>query len=131
LNTLNQSLGSNNMPRMYDRFKQIGMLMDTYDLVKSKNNNKNDPMDEDTRMQIIEQGNFYYGRKNGLAPKDYLDIVELACLVTGQTTNSYMELAMRDVDTQLQKANRTSTILKGKYDNRYSYTMAAGVSNNE
>lgn len=122
MNTLNQTLGRNTTRLNRDQSKQVGMLMDTYDMMRNTTHEDSMELDSDNTPPTIQQGDFYYGRKTGLAPQDYLDVVELASLVTGQTTNSYIEIALQKIDNHVINSNPTRTIRKAKYERRYSRT---------
>lgn len=95
LNIMNQSVSEDNIQIGPPKrpISQINMLMDTYDLARSASSNA------PSEAELIKQGYMYYRRKNGFAPNDYLKILELAALITGETTNTHLEASVKEVDT--------------------------------
>ncbi|KAF1806481.1 hypothetical protein V8B55DRAFT_1372654 [Mucor lusitanicus] len=86
-------------------------LLDASDLVISADANQ----DENS---LIKQGEFFYSRKAGFAPKNYLTIVSLASLILGQPA-SIIESAVKLMDSTIMRHNQTNCIRPKKFKEHY------------
>lgn len=73
-------------------------------------------MSIDSDVNKIKQGRLYYSKRAGFATPDYLDILELATLVTGEVTGSNMEIAIQKVDVDIIRNNPTNRIKMSIYN---------------
>jgi hypothetical protein len=67
---------------------------------------------------LIKQGEFFYSRKAGFAPQNYLNIVSLASLILGQPT-SIIESSVKLTDSAIMRYNQTNCIRPRKYKEHY------------
>lgn len=106
MNSLNEGLGNNktgiNQPSK-------NPFMDTSVWLQQNDNNV-------LESNEIKQGQFFYSRRSGLATNDYLNILELATLVTGEVTSSTMEIALQDIDIDIIRNNPTNRIKNPIYN---------------
>lgn len=115
LNIMNQSLLQDNLQIGPPKrpVSQINMLMDTYDLAR------NTSSDAPSEAELIEQGHMYYRRKNGFAPNDYLKVLELAILITGETSNLHLEASVKDIDNWIFHTQPNEVTKSNQYKARY------------
>ncbi|GAN04842.1 hypothetical protein MAM1_0075d04307 [Mucor ambiguus] len=86
-------------------------LLDANDLVIPAEANQDE-------KPLIEQGEFFYSRKAGFAPKNYLNIVSLASMILGQPT-SIIESTVELLDSTVMRHNQTNCIRPKKYKEHY------------
>lgn len=91
---------------------QVDALLDSSDLVIESSSN-----DED--RPLINQGEFYYSRKDSFAPKNYLQIVSLATIILGESSNANVENTVKMVDQCILKYNSSTSIPAKKYNLHY------------
>ncbi|EPB89665.1 hypothetical protein HMPREF1544_03464 [Mucor circinelloides 1006PhL] len=87
-------------------------LLDASDLVVPAESSQDD------EKPLIRQGEFFYSRKAGFAPKNYLNIVSLASMILGQPT-SMIESAVKLMDGHILRQNQTNCIRPKKFREHY------------
>jgi hypothetical protein len=91
---------------------QVDALLDSSDLIiELSSNNEKKP--------LINQGEFYYSRKDSFAPKNYLKIVSLATIILGESSNTNVENTVKMVDQCILKYNSSTSISAKKYNLHY------------
>lgn len=55
---------------------------------------------------LIQKGAHYFTRKSAPSPKDYLDILELATLVTGVMSNTTLEVTLQDMEVAVLRHDK-------------------------
>lgn len=86
-------------------------LLDASDLVIPADENQDE-------RPLIKQGEFFYSRKAGFAPKHYLNIVSLASMILGEPTSG-IESAVKLMDSFIMRHNQTNCIRLKKYREHY------------
>ncbi|CEP09491.1 hypothetical protein [Parasitella parasitica] len=74
---------------------------------------------EDDEKPLIKQGEFYYSRKSSFAPKNYANIIYLASMILGESTD-VIEYAMKVVDASVLRNNSSRAISKKRYNEYYN-----------
>lgn len=87
-------------------------LLDASDLVVPAESSQDD------EKPLIKQGEFFYSRKAGFVPKNYLNIVSLASMILGQPT-SMIESAVKLIDGHILRHNQTNCIRPKKFREHY------------
>lgn len=66
-------------------------------------------------MAEIGLGQLYYRQVSGEAKHDYLDILELATLVTGEVTGDDMKVAIQKIDTDIIRNNQIFFVKRSEH----------------
>ncbi|KAL9553334.1 hypothetical protein MBANPS3_003333 [Mucor bainieri] len=85
-------------------------LLDASDLVIPADGDDTNHEDK----PLIKQGEFFYTRKTGFAPKNYLNIVSLASMILGLPTST-IEASVKLIDSTVMTYNKTNCIPSKKY----------------
>ncbi|KAI8085412.1 hypothetical protein BDF21DRAFT_336454 [Thamnidium elegans] len=72
-----------------------------------------------TEATVIELGSHYFVKRTAISPKDYLDILELATLVSGELSNSTLEVALQKVERIIASRCGYSTTKKNTFNKAF------------
>ncbi|KAI8091357.1 uncharacterized protein B0P05DRAFT_527120 [Gilbertella persicaria] len=62
---------------------------------------------------------YYYARKSGFGPLDYVDLIELATCITGEKINASIESTLKIIDRLLVQTSHAKTLLTSEYKARF------------
>ncbi|KAI8383014.1 hypothetical protein BD560DRAFT_322761 [Blakeslea trispora] len=80
---------------------------------------QDDGLADASNSLFIEEGEFYYARKSGFGPSDYLEAVHLANLVTGETANTSIESTLKVIDRIFDTLGQTKRVCSFSYNARF------------
>ncbi|OBZ87098.1 RNA polymerase I-specific transcription initiation factor rrn7 [Choanephora cucurbitarum] len=92
------------------------LFLSTHHLTDSLPNGNSDNVGD---LPLIEEGAFYYARKSGFGPSDYLDVIQLANLITGETANTSIESTLKIIDRIFESSSQVKTIHTSLYNARF------------
>lgn len=113
---MNRSLANDNLQRTTQPSFQTNTLMDTFDMLSNNNNASESTSNE---KELIQQGKLYYKRKYGFAPHDYLNLLELAGFITGDTTGKHLESAVKKIDATIEQPTYLKKVRLAQMRERY------------